>query len=254
MSVTIDLSGKAAIVTGAGRGIGSEIARHFARAGANVVIGDISLENAEATARSIVEAGGSAIGAAVDIRDPEQTRRLVQLTKERYGSVDVLMNNAAIWTIKWFQDTTPADRELDIGVCLFGTLNMTHAAYEVMREQKSGSIISMISDSARIGEPMVSVYAAAKGGIMAFTKTLAKEAGRFNVRVNGISPSTTPSPGSESMIEKWGGEDRIKKLYPLRRLGDPLDHAQAALYFASDMSTWVTGQILSVNGGFCMPD
>ena len=148
----------------------------------------------------------------------------------------------------------PDDYRRDVGVVLEGTITMTSAVYPYMMAQKSGAIVSMCSDSARIGEPMVSVYAAAKGGVLSFTKTLAREAGHFGIRANCVSPSTTPTPGSEGMIDVWGGHERITKLYPLRRLGRPIDHANAVLYLCSDMSDWVTGQVISVNGGFTMPD
>jgi NAD(P)-dependent dehydrogenase (short-subunit alcohol dehydrogenase family) len=254
VAIEINLAGRNAIVTGAGRGIGRETARHLARAGARVIAADLDGPSAKETANLIEAAGGQARGAQLDVRDYAQAKSLVDSVVGDFGTADILVNNAAIWTIKWFQDMEPADYDRDIGVVLFGTLTMTRAVYDTMREQRSGAIVNMISDSARIGEPMVSVYAAAKGGVMAFTKTLAREAGRFGIRVNGVSPSTTRTPGSEGMIDKWGGEERIKKLYPLGRLGDQVDHANAILYLCSDMGAWVTGQILSVNGGFTMPD
>ena len=254
MAVEIDLAGRVAIVTGAGRGIGREIAAHLARAGADVVVADLDGATAEAAAAELLAEGWSAMAVKVDVRDITQARHVVSATVERFGRLDVLVNNAAVWTTKLFKDTGPEDYERDVGVVLVGTMTMTRAAFDVMREQGGGSIVNMISDSARIGEPFFTVYGAAKGGVMAFTKGLAREAARYGIRVNGVSPAATRTPGSEANIEQWGGEDRIKKLYPLGRLGRPLDHANAILFFASVMSDWVTGQILSVNGGFSMVD
>lgn len=142
----------------------------------------------------------------------------------------------------------------DVHVTLIGTMVMAQAVYGPMRERKCGSIVNLISDSGRIGEPFLVPYGAAKGGVMGFTKGFAREAGRWNIRCNAVSPGTTRTPGSSEMIDKWGGDEKLVKAYPLRRLGTPIDQANAILFLASDLTSWVTGQILSVSGGYTMAD
>lgn len=254
MSVEIGLESKTAIVTGAGSGIGAETALLLARAGANVVVGDINGEAAEKTAAAIAADGGASIGVTVDVRDPELAGAAVAAAVERFGAVDILVNNAAAWTPKLFKDIELAEIERDLGVTLIGTMVMSKAVFAVMREQRRGVIVNLVSDSARIGEPFLVAYGAAKGGVMAFTKGLAKEAARYDVRVNAVSPGTTKTPGANPVIERWGGEEKLRAAYPLGRLGEPIDQANAILFFCSDLSSWVTGQILSVSGGYSMAD
>jgi len=131
---------------------------------------------------------------------------------------------------------------------------MSRAAYPTMRERRTGAIVNLISDSGRVGEAFMVAYGAAKAGVMGFTKGLAKEAGRYNIRVNAVSPGTTHTPGASPIVEMWGGEEKLVKAYPLGRLGQPIDQANAILFLASEMASWVTGQILSVSGGYSMAD
>jgi len=167
-----------------------------------------------------------------------------------YGRIDILVNNAARWTIKLFKDMTPQDYDADIRVTLYGTIYASRAVLDAMTEQKYGRIVNLISDAGRIGEPYLTVYSAAKAGVAGFTKALAKEVGRFNITVNGVAPGTTPTPGSANFIEKAGGEEKLAKAYPLRRLAQPIDIANAILFLASDLSSYMTGQIFSVSGGY----
>lgn len=254
MGVEIDMSGKVAVVTGGGSGIGRETCLLFARAGASVVPADLRLGAAEETAELVRAAGGTALAVEVDVQREDQARAAVAKTLERFGQIDVLVNNAACWTIKKFEEQRYEDLIRDVHVTLIGTMVMTQAAYGPMRERKSGSIVNLISDSGRIGEPFLVPYGAAKAGVMGFTKGFAREAGRWNVRCNAVSPGTTRTPGSSEMIDKWGGDEKLVKAYPLRRLGTPIDQANAILFLASDLTPWVTGQILSVSGGYTMAD
>lgn len=252
MSVPIDLSGKVAIVTGAGSGIGRETAGLLSRAGASVVVADINLDGAQETVSSIESAGGSALAVKVDIQDPAQAKAAVDATIERFGRVDILVNDAFGATNALFRDLTYENYMHDINITLIGTMVMTRAVYDVMREQHSGSVVNLISDSGRVGEVFLVSYGAAKAGVIGFTKGFAKEAGRYGIRCNGISPGTTKTPGAIEMINRWGGEEKLVGAYPLGRLGEPIDQANGILFMCSDLSSWVTGQILSVSGGYTM--
>ena len=250
MAVAIDLTGKSAIVTGSGRGIGRETALLLAKAGACLTIADVDEATAASTAQEIRALGVSATHVRIDITQPDDAKKMVQAALSAHGRVDILVNNAARWTTKLFKDMTPEDYDINIRVTLYGTLYASRAALDPMMEQKYGRIVNLISDAGRIGEPYLSIYSAAKGGVAAFTKALAKEVGRYNITVNGVAPGVTNTPGSASFIEGAGGEEKLSKAYPLRRLAQPIDIANAILFVASDMSGYMTGQIFSVSGGY----
>ena len=254
MSVEIDLSGRTAIITGAASGIGRQTAELFSAAGAQVVVADLDATGAERVVKDIESAGGEALAVQVDVREAAQAEAAVERTIERFGKVDILVNNAAAWTVKLFKEQTPDDFRRDVDVTLIGTMVMTRAVYGPMREQRSGAIVNLISDSGRVGEAFMVAYGAAKAGVMGFTKGIAKEAGRYDIRVNAVSPGTTATPGASPIIDMWGGEEKLVKAYPLGRLGQPIDQANAILFLSSEMSSWVTGQILSVSGGYSMAD
>lgn len=254
MAVEIDMSGKVALITGAAQGIGFETAGLFCRAGASVMIADLNGELAEESAAKLAAEGYDAAATAVDVSDPGQADAAVAATVERFGHLDVLVNNAAAWTVKFFAKQTVEEYNRDVDVCLRGTMNMCKAALEPMSGNGGGAIVNLISDAGRIGEPRLVAYSAAKAGVVGFTKALAKEGARFQIRVNGVSPGTTHTPGSDAVVAQWGGEDVVVPAYPLGRLGEPSDQGYAILFLSSPLSTWITGQILSVNGGYAMPD
>ena len=251
MAVSIDLSGKSAIVTGGGRGIGRETALRLAEAGARLTIADMDEASAQSVADEIKAKGGSAIAVRTDVTRPEDALQMATNAIATHGRIDILVNNAAVWTSKLFKDLTPQDYDKDIRVTLYGTLNCSRAVLDPMTEQKYGRIVNLISDAGRIGEPYLSIYSASKGGVAAFTKALAKEVGRYNITVNGIAPGVTNTPGSAGFIEAAGGAEKLSKAYPLRRLAQPIDIANAILFLASDLSAYMTGQIFSVDGGYC---
>ncbi|MBI5653516.1 MAG: SDR family oxidoreductase [Chloroflexi bacterium] len=246
----MDLFGKSAIVTGGGRGIGRETALLLARAGANVCIADMDEASAQNVAAEIRALGVGAIATRTNVTLAEDTQAMVQAAIAAHGRVDILVNNAAVWTTKLFKDMTPQDYDRDIRVTLYGTLNASRAVLDVMTAQKYGRIVNLISDAGRIGEPYLTVYSAAKGGVAAFTKALAKEVGRFNITVNGVAPGITNTPGAQGFIEGAGGAEKLAKAYPLRRLAEPIDIANVILFLASDMSAYMTGQIFSASGGY----
>ncbi len=254
MSVRIDLAGKTMIITGGGSGIGRETSVLFGRAGADVVVTDINLESARETARLVEKEGAQAIALQCDVRSVAGAETVAAAVVDRFGRIDILVNNAAAWTTKLFEDLMFDDYVRDVHVSLLGAMVMTRSVYDTMRTHRSGSVINLISDGGRTGEPHLVAYGAAKAGVVGFTKGFAKEAGRYGIRCNGVSPDTTQTPAITEMVEKWGGVERIVKGYPIRRLGEPIDQANAILFFASEQSSWVTGQILSVSGGFTMVD
>ena len=255
MSEVHDFTGQVAIVTGAGNGIGRETAYRLARAGARVTFVDRDLASAETALAEIrEEIPDAGIAVAADVRDESATRDAVDRTVDRLGRLDILVNNAATWTLKPFKDMTLAEMRNDVDVCLLGTMTMSHAAIGAMITQRSGSIVNLASDAGRIGEPFQVAYGSAKAGVAGLTKGLARELARYGVRVNAVSPGATKTPGSLDAIEKFGGEVKMARNYPLGRIGVPEDIAGAILFFCSSQASWVTGQILSVNGGYSMAD
>lgn len=251
MSVQIDLSSDVAVVTGGGSGIGAGIATLLAEAGAKVAVLDMSAEAAKTVAEQINGNGGTAIGVEANITDESGVEQALTSVREQLGPVSVLVNNAATWTIKKFQDTTADETQRVVDVTLVGTINVMRAALPQLLETK-GRIVNVASDSARTGEHSMSVYAGAKAGVVAVTKSVALEVGRKGVRANAVAPGTTQTPGSSGFIEQVGGPDKLAKAYPLGRLGQPEDIAGAVLFLASPLSSWITGQVLSVSGGYTM--
>ncbi len=238
------------LVTGAGRGIGRAIAEAFAREGARVVVNDINKETAKNTAEELKKLGGDAIGVKADVTDYEDVKRMVDEVKKTFGPVDILVNNAGFWTIKKFTDTTPEDWEKDIKICYYGTLNCTHAVLNDMIEKKYGRVVNIVSDAGRIGEPYLTVYSGAKAAVIGFSKALAKEVARHNITVNCVAAGVTKTPGVEDFLKSVGGEERLIKAYPRGRLGNPEDIANGVIFFALDESEYITGQIISISGGY----
>lgn len=244
------LEGKVAIVTGAARGLGRGIVERLASEGAVVVVTDVNAEGAQQTA---TELGGSAVGLGCDVSDYDSVAAMVSDVKDRFGRIDVLVNNAGWDKAAPFLDL---DQELwprIIGINLFGVLNTSKAVLPIMAEQGSGSVVNISSDAGRVGSSGEAVYSAAKGGVIAFTKSMAREMARKQVRVNVVCPG----PSDTQLFAEFAGDndklrEALTKAIPLRRLGQPEDVAGAVAYFASDDSTYVTGQTVSVSGGLTM--
>ena len=251
MSISIDLSGDVAVVTGSGSGIGEATARTLARAGAAVAVADLSPESAQRVAKQIEADGGRAQAVPLDIADRASVEAAMAAVRESLGPVKHLVNNAATWAVKSFADHTEADIDRMVGVTLTGTMTVTQAALPDIIGWR-GTVVVISSDSARIGERYMSVYAAAKAGLLGFTKSVAREVGRQGVRANAIAPGTTNTPGGSGFIEQAGGAEKLARAYPLGRIGEPQDIANAALFLVSPLSSWMTGQVLSVSGGFTM--
>ena len=251
MSINLDLSPQVALITGSGSGIGEAIAKLLAQAGATVAIADLSRDAAHRVAADIKASGGEALAVQIDIADIASVGRAVEEVNAAVGSISILVNNAATWVIKTFAETTPDEAARVIDITLLGTMNVMRATLPDVTANK-GSIVSIISDGARVGERFMSVYSAAKSGLIGLTKSVAREVGPLGVRVNGVAPGVTATPGSAGFIESAGGADKIARRNPLGRIGDPSDIASAVLFLASPWSSWITGQILSVSGGFTM--
>lgn len=244
------LKGKVIIVTGAGRGIGAAIADECAKEGARVVVADLDGTTAQATAAGI---GGGALGVATDVSSFESVQALHKKVVAECGQVDILINNAGWDKAARFMDLDPTVWPKILGVNLYGVLNTCKIFVPGMVERGSGAVVNIGSDAGRVGSSMESVYSAAKGGVIAFSKTLAREVARYSVRVNCVCPG----PADTALFAQMGGEDpkwrdAIIKAIPFRRLAQGSDIAHAVVYLASDEATYVTGQTLSVSGGLTM--
>jgi 2-hydroxycyclohexanecarboxyl-CoA dehydrogenase len=247
------LKDKKVFVTGGAMGIGKAVALAAAREGAGVIIADVDESGAKATARLIEDNGGSAMAVNLEVSDYAAFERAAADLKDKGIIPDVLVNNAAIFTIKPFLETGPDDWQKDINVILVGTLNCCRVFLPDMVARGAGSIVNIASDAARVGEKRWSVYSAAKGGVISFAKSLAREVGPSGVRVNVVSPGTTSTEKVKAFIPRERREKMIKA-YPLGRLAEPEDIAQAVVFLASDRASFITGQVMSVSGGYSMAD
>jgi 3-oxoacyl-[acyl-carrier protein] reductase len=260
----LDLRGQIAFVTGAGQGAGRAIALTLARHNAGgVAVNDFVAERATAVAEEIQALGVRAIAVACDVGDHAQVAKAISTTAESLGPVTILINNAgnagptgstaAMGQSPVFWETQPADWDRYMRTNLQGVMNCCHAALPIMVAQRNGSIVTIVSDSGRVGEPRLTAYAAAKAGAAGFMRSLAKEAGRFGIRANCISLSALEPPLDEDAMATFLASDHAKTLlsrYVIRRFGRPEDVANMALFLSSDAASWITGQTYPVNGGY----
>ncbi|MFC7157581.1 SDR family NAD(P)-dependent oxidoreductase [Halomarina halobia] len=246
----IDFSGQTAIVTGGASGIGREICDTFAALGANVAVADIEQGPAEEAASELeADHGVEAIPVETDVSSYDAVTEMVETVDEAFGRIDSLVNNAGIGESKPFTETEPDLWEKIVGVCFYGTMNCTHAVLPHMIDQgDGGAIVNFASDSYKGNDPGLAVYGAAKAANVSLTRTVAHEVGDHGVRVNCLSPGTTKTPATADWIDEY--EDRILESYALDRIGEPADHADAVAFLCSDAADWVTGEVLSVNGGY----
>jgi len=241
-----DFRGKIVLVTGAGSGIGAGIARRFAGVGADVAICD--LQSASATCEDIVSMGCKAIFVPADVSDAQQVATLFDTVCERFGVPDVLVNNAGIYPNAELLKMSPAEWDQTINIDLKSVFLCTQAAARKMiKAGKNGSIINIGSIDATNPLAAHSHYAAAKAGVIAFTKAAAQELGQYKIRVNSVSPGLINRPG---LSEAWAdGYNRFIGRSPIGRLGEPEDIGDACVFLASDAARWITGSNLIVDGG-----
>lgn len=240
------LKDKVAIVTGSARGIGFETAKRFAEEGAKVVICDLNQESVDSAAQEIIDAGGQAVGIAVNVTDMAQVQAAVDKTLDTYGKLDCLVNNAGITADNTLLKMSEDEWDRVINVNLKGVYNFGQAAAKAMAET-GGSILNTSSVVGIYGNYGQTNYAAAKWGVIGMTKTWAKELGKKSIRVNAVAPGFILTPMTEKMPDKV--LDMMKGKSPLRDLGRPADIANAFLFLASDEARFVTGTVLSVDGG-----
>lgn len=241
------LKDKVAIITGGGRGIGKTTCLRFAEEGAKVVVVATNKEDIQNVVDEVKAAGGEALGMAVDVTNREQVDQMVQDTVEKFGRVDILINNAGITADARMEKMTEEQWDRVIDVNLKGVFNCGQAAAKVMIEQKSGVIINASSLVGIYGNFGQTNYAATKWGVIGMAKSWAKELGPKGIRVNAVAPGFIMTPMTEKMPEKV--LDMMKEKSPLKTLGYPEDIANAYLYLASDEARFVTGTVLSVDGG-----
>jgi 3-oxoacyl-[acyl-carrier protein] reductase len=247
-----NLKGRVALITGAGHGIGREIALTLAAEGAAVGINyHRSGADADAVVMEIRSAGGKAKAYRATVGDYAAVETMIAEIAHDFDGLDILVNNAGIARIQKFAKTRPEDWKEQIDVDLYGTIHCCHAALPRFTARGGGRIISLVGDSSRIGESGLAVAAAARGGVIALTKSLAKELGRSGVTANVISLGLVETTHSDAA---WlaANREKILRLYPAGRLGVPQDVAPMVALLASDRGSWITGQVLSINGGFCM--
>ncbi len=244
---------KAAIVTGGGQGIGRAIALEVAAEGAKVCVADLNPETAKKTAEEIKAMGREAIAVKVDITDLAQCEKMVKETVTAFGCVDVLINNVGWDKVEPFIVSEPATWDKVLAINLRGPINCFKAVLPAMIERKYGRIVSISSDAGRVGSSGEAVYSSAKGGIIAFSKTVAREVARSGITVNCVAPGPTDTPFfAAAAAENPAIIEGLKKAIPLRRLAQPEDIAGAVAFFASDKASYITGQVLSVSGGLNM--
>ncbi|MBJ3777050.1 SDR family NAD(P)-dependent oxidoreductase [Acuticoccus mangrovi] len=248
----LNLARRVALVTGGGRDTGGEISKALAAEGATVAVNYRSSEAEAAEVVSAIEAaGGTAKAYRADIVDYDAVKAMVDAIVADFGSLDILVNNAGYVKYGRFVDSTPADWKAQIDTCLYGAIHCCHAVAPHMIAANWGRIISLIGDSSRIGEANLAMAAASRAGTMALGKSLAKELGRNNVCVNTVSLGLVQTAHSDAdFLAK--NMDKIVRAYPLRRIGTPADVAPLVAFLASDHASWITGQVISTNGGFSM--
>lgn len=239
------LEGRTAVITGGAQGLGRAIAERFVAEGARVVLGDVDLDAARASAEAL--GADRAVAARCDVTSEDDMSALVDVAVTTYGGLDVMVNNAGVLRDATMRKMSLDDFRIVLDTHVQGTWLGTRAAAAVMREQGSGSIVNMSSISGKVGNLGQTNYSAAKAGIVGLTKAAAKEVAHLGVRVNAIQPGLIRTPMTEAMrADIW--EQRLAEI-PMRRFGEPSEVASVALFLASDLSGYMTGTVLEVTGG-----
>jgi NAD(P)-dependent dehydrogenase (short-subunit alcohol dehydrogenase family) len=261
--VDLGIHGQTALIVGGARGIGFAAAETLASEGARVAIADIDGAAAVKSAERLAKVGTRVVGFQADVTDMGQVGQLIVDVEAAVGPLSILINSAAVLDDKLFLDSDPGDWRRVIDVCLYGPMNVIHTALPGMTRRRYGRIVCLASDAARMGQARLSYYAAAKGGVVALAKSIAQEVGPTGVTLNIVSPGATNTElrnAREAKMRTEMGEERyarrqktVLRMYPTGRLGEPIDIASAISFLVSRQASWITGQVLSVNGGFAMP-
>ncbi len=250
------LKRKVVVVTGGGGGIGSATCLRFAEEGARVVVCDIDAEAAQAVADQIGQNGGDADAISVDLTDFEATSAVVDRIETEIGEIDVLVNNAGWDLFTPFLKSGPDFWSKIIDINLRAVLNITHPVLTRMNERGAGRVVSIASDAGRVGSSGESVYAACKAGVIALSKTLAREHARKGITFNCVCPGVTETGMLDNFMDAAGDKDKLREAFrravPMGRLGRPDDLPGAILFLSSDDAAFVTGQVISVSGGLTM--
>ena len=238
---------KTALVTGSGSGIGHSIAMLLAECGANVVVNDVSQKDADATAQEIEFLGRKSLAVAVSVSDRDGVQAMFDQIQAQFRGIDILVNNAGITRDGFLMKMTEDQWDQVMEVNLKGVFNCCQCAARMMSDKQYGKIVNIASASAQMGNIGQVNYAASKGGVISVTKTLAKELAQFNINVNAVAPGFIETPMTAKVPDKV--KDHLIRQIPLRRAGTPQDVAHAVCFLASDEAAYITGQILSCNGG-----
>lgn len=258
MEDILNLKSRIALVTGAGQGVGRQCALHFAAHGAKaVIVNDYVADRANAVVEEVRSLGCIGYAMPGDVTDFALMNDLVGRAATELGGLHILVNNAgnagptaSIESFAPFWETSPDDWSHWLGTNLYGALNLCRATLPIMRRMEAGSIINVISDAGRVGEPHLAVYSAAKAGVSGFSRALAKAVGDRNIRVNSVALASINTPGVQKLIADPETVKRMLRQYVIRRLGEPDDAANMILFLASDAASWITGQTYPVNGGY----
>ena len=247
----LGLKGKVALVTGGASEVGRAIALGLAAEGAAVAVNyRSSAEDAEAAVAEIVKKGGEAKAYKADVTDYAAVQAMVGAIVKDFGGPNILVNNAGLALRQRFVDTKPEDWRKQIDACLYGAIHCCHAAAPHLDGARNGRIVSVVGDSSRVGESGLAIVAAARAGTIALMKSLARELGRSGTTANTVSLGLVETPHDKEWVD--ANREKLVKLYPVRRLGLPEDVAPMVTLLASPQSGWITGQVISVSGGYSM--